>query len=320
MPRPLSALLLAAALAALPAASPALAQSASNPGVVSLADLPSKPSIAPADERTIEAYIASQAPGLTGDDAAVKSARDMLIRPFAAVGISPDFRRAYAKALGPVLARALESPKDIHRANALRVAGETAANTLVETLITGTRDKSSSVRYAAAFGAARLFEAAGRSDPAVTPQRMGDLVAALNALIKSEADPLVLDGAALGIKAALDLDPDTIRDAAWAFRNATLVAFTTALANRVAALPTEDKPAAKLPVVLRGLLATREMVQIMVSKAGGFPSEPKTAIHNACKTILAAHPALAKAAGPAAAEQVAAIKAATETIQKLTPQ
>ncbi len=304
-------MLVAACLVGAP--SRALAQ-----GVVGLGNLPTGATTpTAADEATIAAYVATHAPGLTGDDAAVKVSRDMLLRPVMMAGVTEPFRRAYAKALGPALTTAFASPKDLHRANVMRIAGEVAASTVVSFLVDGLKDKSSSVRYAAGFGAARLFEAANRTDPAVSTQRMGELVAALAAVMKAEADPLVLDGVILGLKAALDLEPAQLRDGQWAFRNATLVSFANALGTRVAVLSTEQKAADKLPVALRGLVVVREMVQIMVAKAGGFPADPKTAIRNACKAILDAMPALKKAVGATGEEAADAVKAATETISKL---
>jgi hypothetical protein len=313
MPRLLLALILVAAcLLGAP-------HRASAQGVVGLGSLPTSTTPpSSADEATIAAYVAAQASGLTGDDAAVKSARDMLLRPIAQPGVTEPFRRAYAKALGPVLTTAFASDKDLHRANTMRIAGEVAASTLVQFLVDGLKDKSSSVRYAAAFGIARLFEASNRSDPAVSTQRMGEIISALASVVKSEADPLVLDGAVLGFKAALDLEPERLRDPSWSFRNASLVSFANALGARIAALSGEQKAADKLPVALRGLVVVREMVQIMVSKAGGFPADPKSAIKNACKAILDAEPALRKSVGPAGTEGVDAVKAATDTISKLT--
>jgi hypothetical protein len=274
--------------------------------------LAAKSALSAQDEAAIRKYVDDQSAGLSSaDPLAVKRSRDVLLRPLQESTVTLAFRGEYAKALIPILEPLLKGAVDHQAANALRVAGDLATQSVIDPLIlAGLKDPRSSVRYAAAFAAARMYEMVALHSPAITASKLSEVMRTVAELIKTEADPLVLDGLVLAMRSALRV-PDKIQDANFTWN--TVSALADAAAARVAKLASEDKPGAVVAVMLRITLALREAA---TGANLAVPEPQRVKILKFCSDAIAIVRAQ-KAAAPAAAAKPADVEKLRADLGKL---
>ncbi len=205
--QPLMRCLFAALALALAAPWGARAQLAQPPEAsVAAAD-----SLSPQAVEQIAAFVTARAGGLTGDPAELKRTRDDVLRPLTGQRVSVAFRLEYAKQLGGHLEKAAASSTEQPVINALRIAGELAAPRGIALLTRHLTDARAAIRYAAAFGVARFFDASGRTGPAASPDQLGDLLKAVATQSKAEKDAFVIDGLAQALSAAARVPESAVR-------------------------------------------------------------------------------------------------------------
>jgi hypothetical protein len=279
----------------------AFAPAAAFAQIGNINDLAAKNSLEAQDIARIEKFVADQSAKLSSKDPQeVKAARDALLRVLQERTVTLAFRGEYAKNLIALLEQLLKNPGvDLHAANALRIAGELATRSIVDPLLlAGLKDSRSSVRYAAAFAIARMFETIGLHSPAIDPAKLKEVVRAVAELIKTEPDALVLDGLVLAMRAALRVPPDAVRSDS-NFVWSTVSVLAEAATTRSTGLAKEQKPAQVVPVLLRITLAIRETV---TGANLAVPQAQKGAIFKFCTDGAAAAKALRNAPPPADAQ------------------
>lgn len=234
------------------AASPAWAQG------ITCAMTQGEPS--PSTVAAIAAAVQQHAPGLTGDDAAIKSARGALLGPLgcSSPATGAGFRVEYAKALVPVLTPLTGDARDQVAANALRIAGELATSSSLPLISTGLKDKRSSVRYAACFAAGRVFEAIRLSPPAVGQVEIETLLQDLSSFMAAESEPALLDGCVLALSAGVGVPGTQIKGYDVRSRSAIFLAEAVGAKARTLKGVSADGPT--LPVLLRACTTIRNAV------------------------------------------------------------
>ncbi|MCW5766330.1 MAG: hypothetical protein KIT68_10190 [Phycisphaeraceae bacterium] len=207
----------------------------------------------------IAAHIDQHRPGLSGDDLAIKAARSAILRPLQCNEVSLQFRVEYAKALLPVIDPLTQDTRDQVAANALRIAGELATTNALPLIARGLKDQRSAVRYAACYGAGRVFDALRMPDTvsaaAVGAADVDALLADLAALFASEKDPAVLDGCALAFAGATTVAAGKIKS--YDARSQAVVTFCNAAGARAKSLKGSSADAPQLPVMLRAATSVR---------------------------------------------------------------
>lgn len=284
-------------------------------------DLVGKNDLNAAEKAAVKQHVERAVPGLTkeikdpADALEIKKARDLLLKPLQdAKTVSLAFRREFSGELLALLQSLAKDKNDLKASNALIIAGELATQSVVDILLNGLKDSRSSVRYAAAYGLARLFDACGKHDPAVTPDKLLAIVTALSEQFRKEADPRVCDGVALAFESALTLTAEKLNNPT--FAPATLSAVAKALTDRLKALPTEDKPTDKLVVCLRVVAMVRNAATLGAQQVG--PEEKKN-ILAMCAQVAATVTELRKLKDltPAAKAHLDQLGAAAQSLEAL---
>lgn len=163
--------------------------------------------LSPADTQTIEAFVAANKVGLSGDGDAIRMARGMLLRPLADAP-SLNFRLAYAAALRPVLDELVASGRPVTVINALRIAGEAGATGTLAVLfgpLDAAKDVPPAIRIAALVGLARMFEITAKFESAVNPADLDKAVSLLIDVAAKVNDPNVCDAAFRSLGMALKI-------------------------------------------------------------------------------------------------------------------
>ena len=163
-------------------------------------DLVKKSSLGSGDTQMIKAFVDTHKAGLSGTPAEVKKSREALSAPLERPGVSVAFRVALTTELADTLKKnAADKDKDIVAVNSLRLAGDLATTNTIDTLIKGLEDKRESVRYAATHGFARMFTAAEKYSPAITPEEGLRIMRALGDVVEKDTSAQVADGAAIAM-------------------------------------------------------------------------------------------------------------------------
>lgn len=284
--------------------------------VIDISALPAKANLSPADEEQIKKFAEAQAKRLLEPQATeVKASRDLILRLLVDVKVTPEFRTRLTQALLPKLSAMVKEGDEFHAANALRIAGELATQSCIDLIKESLTDKRSSVRYAAAFAAARLYETFARTGAGPSAGAMKQLAVTLAGRIKSgpaaEADPKVLDGIVIAFSQALTIKTTLVKDEA--FLESMLSLLATSMADRVGVLAGEDKAADKLSIVFRALgflNAKAQELQLVL------PGKSKGDILAFCSAILSAEPAL-KALKPDPSADAQALEMQRQALDQL---
>ncbi|MGQ0629233.1 MAG: hypothetical protein ACT4PL_14170 [Phycisphaerales bacterium] len=164
----------------------------------------------------IDAFIAVHKEALEGSDAVkLAKARSALIAPLVGPQVTTSFRIAFSPKALDIANRMFKAGDELHAANALRIAGELATPSAIPLLKDGLAAEKPGVRYAAAFGYARLFESVARTTaaggtPAPDAAKLKSCIDDLLGLIAkergrsrdAETDANVIDGAILALAQA----------------------------------------------------------------------------------------------------------------------
>ncbi len=305
---PLIPFLLAAALAG----APALAQPA--PSLPE--NLPAAAELNENQVRDIQAFVAARAKGLTAGEAAdVSRARKELVQPLENRAVTVRFRLAYAQALGDALRAAANSPNEQQVINALRLSGELATPSAMTLISPALTDKRPAVRYAAAFAAARLFEAVEQHEPAPAAGQLVKLVRDLRLPLEAESDPIVIDGLVLALSAATRIPDQKFRDQNPPVRAVAVETLARAGTVKAQGLAQAPAPCPTLASLQRGLRTMRDVLANVAQAQlpGPTLNEVKTFTNDLIKAAAGVN-----AAGTACdAEQVKQATAAAEAVRKL---
>jgi len=187
-----------------------------------------------AQQRTLAEFVQAETDRLVeADPKAVSTAKRNLLAPITRRESTRIFRLAYAGELVPRLDEIIEDPDApmSARINARRIAGSLATDESVPILEGGLDAESEAIRYAAALGYMRAFEAIAADRHALNlrlrvPEMLGNLERAAGA----ESSPFVLRAALDAIRRAAD-------------RSAAMAALNTAL-QRQFARAADDEPTA----------------------------------------------------------------------------
>lgn len=234
----------------------------------------SKGKLSDADQAQVNAFIELHRPNLSGDPEQIKAARGSLLRPLAG-SVSTDFRVSYANALRPALEPLVTSPKEQVAINALRIMGEVATNASVPVLLKAldpATTVNTSVRYAACFGATKLFEVNARQARTVSGADLRSLVTVLAGAINSFPDPLVADESVRALALALDIT-DLKDDPA--FKGDVVGQLAKAAGTRAQSIK-DASTSQSLPSVIRAARALRDVI---TSDAGSAVAQIKDATY-----------------------------------------
>ncbi len=232
---------------------PALAQV--GPSIPS--DLPGAVQIGEPQRKTIQEFVAARRDELLkGEEPRIQSARRALLGPLGAREVSLPFRREYASAWQPVVDAMVKDTQEFRVVNGLRIAGELAVPASVGVIRTALSDQRPAVRYAAAFGAGRLFEEVDRQTPAIAAAQLNDLLTAISGQAGKEADTFVLDGLMLAMAASTKVRQTQVAD----FRSGAFIAVANAASARAKAIPEQQSQIGHLAVIVRALRATRDAI------------------------------------------------------------
>lgn len=259
-------------------------------------------SLTDADKMTIRAFVEARRADLSGEPEAVKAARNALLAPLSQRGVSVAFRLEFKSALFPVLEPLVSGPSELHAANALRIAGEVAAPAYRELMGRALKDARPGVRYAATFGAARFFEAVGRSDPAASAQQLTGMIRDLRAHAAAETHPRVLDGCVLALSAGARIPVAQVAEV----RHTALSALAAAaqdVAKAAQSQPEQAGAGGLSDVLLRAGRAVREALADP-AQATALPPDTKAATRAMGEEYVKAAEAIAKALPNAPAAQV----------------
>lgn len=180
-----------AAATALLLAAPAHAQGDGLP-----TDIRRAPQLTAAQEQAVQAFVSEHVKNLASDNPQfIKRDRTALLEPLADLEASPKFRFTYAEALLPTLETLAGNANELVVINAMVIAGDLATAQGVGYLTKGLAATKPAVRYQAAFGLRRTFEAlAAMPSPTVNDEQRTSAIESIAGRIKDEADPVVLDG------------------------------------------------------------------------------------------------------------------------------
>lgn len=169
--------------------------------------------ISPEGKTQIDEFIKSQAAGLSGDAAAIRSAKNKLSAPLTNVGMTESFRREYGLKLVPVIAPLTTSAKEEVAINALRLAGLVGTKDGLDLALKGLDDKRQSVRVMAAMSVGLSISTGRAKDrTALSSRNATDALTALNDKMVAEQDPRVLDAMMLALDAAMKVKAEDLAD------------------------------------------------------------------------------------------------------------
>lgn len=310
MPRP--TLILTLALSASLAAAPALAQ----PAAALPENLPAATQLNDNQIRDIQNFVAARAPGLTAaDPAEVSRARAALVQPLEAGQVTVRFRLEYAKTLGDALSAAAVAPSEQQNVNALRLAGEVATPSGMTLITRALTDKRPGVRYGAAFGAARVFEAVARHEPAPTADQLIKLVREMRLPLESETDPIATDGFVLALSAATRIPDAKFRDQNPSVRAAAVTTLARAGTVKAQGLGQAAAPCQTLAALQRALRTMRDVLAQVDQPP--LPAEALNEIKTFTAEVIKAAGALAAGDKACDPEQIKQATAAAESARKL---
>ncbi len=159
--------------------------------------------LTPEQVTTIGDRVNLWAPMLEGDRLQV--ARGEILQGLNHPEATAPYRLELGRQFIPRLEALAASTDDRRAVNALRLAGEIATDRAVALLQKYLAAETPSIRYAAVFGLRRMFEAVALQAPAIDPGAVLPAVSALDARLKAETDPYVLDAVVRALGAALSV-------------------------------------------------------------------------------------------------------------------
>lgn len=155
----------------------------------------------------------------SNDQKQIQAARAAILEPMGNAGVSVQFRQEMTRALIDALRDVVSADagntgqaSSIGAINSTIVAGELATEQASTLLTEALKSKKADLRYQAAMGIRRTFEAMQTTAPAVGEDRAQAMLREVDRRIKEEADPLVLDALVRAGLAAAELTEARFRD------------------------------------------------------------------------------------------------------------
>jgi hypothetical protein len=252
---------------------PAAAQGDSLP-----TDIRRAPQLTPAQEQAVQSFIKQHVKNLASDNPQfIKRDRNALLEPLADLEASPKFRFTYAEALLPTLETLAANANDMVVINAMVLAGDLATAQGVNFLTKGLAAAKPAVRYQAAFGLRRTFEAlAAMPSPTVNDEQRTTALESIAGRIKDETDAVVLDGL---VYAALEATK------APAMRNSALTQLGRAMAAKVRTVGTKAAPDSMAQVLLRAGAGLRD--SLAAAQVGQISDDAVMASADAAGAMIA---------------------------------
>jgi hypothetical protein len=156
-------------------------------------DIARSGAISPDQKAQIARFIAEQAPGLSGDAAAIRRSRNALVGPLRVGSVSSAFRLEYSTQLLAVVRPLAGSERDEVALNAVRLAGELGTRSGMDVLDSALKDKRASVRVMAAMGYGRAFSTAREGSTPLIPAQTTPAVASIVSAMSGEQEAPVLE-------------------------------------------------------------------------------------------------------------------------------
>lgn len=174
----------------------------------------------PTQQQQVRDFAGPLAAGIKSNDPKqIQAARAAILEPMGNAGVSVQFRLEMTRALYDALrdvvsadANSAGQASSIGALNSTIVAGELATEQASTLLTDAIKSKKADLRYQAAMGIRRTFEAMQTTAPAVGAQRAQDLVREIDRRIREENDPLVLDALIRAGLAAAELTDAQFRE------------------------------------------------------------------------------------------------------------
>ena len=211
--------------------------------------------LTPDEVRTVNQYAEQAAQNLSSDDpSAIGTARERVLSPLSTRGIGVPFRLAYSNAVCPVAEPLTSNDDELIAVNALRVLGEVGTDRSLNALERSLDHPAVAVRYTAAYGLLRTFEALSKETPAVSPERVQSLLARLGEMIRNEEDPWILDVSVRALIAASKIERQNFE----AIPAAAILQMAEATGNRVRTIPAYEENLDRLTFMLRATVACRD--------------------------------------------------------------
>lgn len=188
-------------------------------------DLRRAPQLTSAQVDSVVKFVNDHSTNLSSDNPQkIKRDRTALLEPLADAQASPAFRLRFSEAIAGQLGTLASSENEIVVINSMVIAGDLATAQGVELLTKGLTSAKPAVRYQAAFGFRRTFEAlTSMSTPTMRPDQAESAIRAVSEAIGKESDGLVVDGL---VFASVEATKSA------ALRNAALTHLNTAVSSR----------------------------------------------------------------------------------------
>ena len=262
-----------AACIALVASLPAAAQGEGLP-----TDVRRAPQLTAVQEQAVQTFVKQHVANLASDNPQlIKRDRNALLEPLADPEASPKFRFTYTEALLPTLEELAGHPNEMVVINAMVLAGDLATSQGVTFLSRALAASKPAVRYQAAFGLRRTFEAlAAMPAPTINDEQRASAVESIAGRIREESDAVVLDGLVhAGLEAAKA--PST--------RTVAIVQLGRAMAAKVRALQGKAASESMGQVLLRAGAGLRD--SLASATAAQIPDEAVMAASDAAGAMIA---------------------------------
>lgn len=204
----------------------------------------------------VQKYIADNLPKISsGNKSDLKAGRDALLDPFKDRGISVAFRQEYSgKGLVKDLAQLTAGTDETIAINAIRVAGELATSESADLLETQLNDPRMAIRYSAAAGLCRTFDAVATTSPAMVTSATIQMVTRLGQMLTTERQPEVLDASVRALARATRMDKKELAGV----REAALDTLADSASARLKKMGAAVEDDAAAPAMLRALTVIRE--------------------------------------------------------------
>lgn len=219
---------------------------------------------------TVREYASAALRDLRSDRASTRrEARARLLRPLTVDGVSVTFRLGYGRELVPALREMARESEETIAYNALVIAGELATDQASEVLVEHIDDERQAIRYGAAFGLARTFDAVANRAPAITRDQIRRLISLLGERIREEQEPWVMDGVVRALIAAGAISSGTFEEV----RPRAYSELAQGIGSRVRALRDADEIDDTADTVLISALRTGEAIRDLWLRDARLPRD-----------------------------------------------
>jgi hypothetical protein len=205
----------------------------------------------------VQQYVRENSANLSSDNPdLIRRNRAALLEPLADEQTSPAFRLKYSELLMPLIGPLATNKSEIVVINALVIAGDLATAQSTDVLKAAASADKPAVRYQAAYGLRRTFEAlAAMPTLTMRPDQAEDAVKAIAARLGTERDTLVLDGLVHAGLAACNIT---------SLRSPALINLSNAVSGLAKSADAAASPTLA-PVLLRAGLGTRDVLSQSLS-------------------------------------------------------